>query len=549
MNPRIFAFASVLATLIAPLSTCNHPFAKLSPTSLTFGSQVVLTSSAAKVVTLTNYGPFNTSSLTISSIMASGDYSQTNDCPSTLAPRASCSINVTFAPNVLGTIKGAITVLTSAPGDEVVNLVGNVGVAPVALSPPSLNFGLLPVGTTSAVKTVSVTNNQTATVAINGISTTGDYSQVNNCPSSLSAGAACTISVSFHPTVTGSVPGALTLSSNAVPGTQPVKLSGSGSGSVTSQVAFSPKSLAFGVQEAGTVSPAKTVTLKNVSTSSSLTVSAVISSGANYPVTNTCTGQLLAPGGTCTISADFEPNADFATANYFGGITVLDSAGTSPHVVGLSGAGVPPLTASPSSLRLTAVKGSTSPAQTVTLANRHSTAETLTIVTTGYYTMTHNGCTNSLPTGGSCSIDLTFTAPGSQSGNISGAATIMPSSGGTLSPEVVSLTGCVTLASLSPSSLSFGSETVGTSSSPQVVTLTNVGGGTLDISSVATGGSDGGDFVISNNTCGSSLASGARCTVSVEFKPKATGNRSGTLNFFDSGGCSPQQVLLAGTGT
>jgi hypothetical protein len=560
MDPRIFAFASVLVALVAPLSTCFHfPRASLSPTNVTFGPQVVLTTSAAKLVTLKNSGLGG--SLTISGIVASGDYSQTNECPSTLPQGASCTIDVAFAPNALGTVNdGAITVATNAPGGEVVSLSGT-GIAPVALSPPSLNFGHLPVGTTSAAKTVTLTNNQSTSLTISGISTTGDYSQVNNCPSSLNAGAACTISVNFHPTVAANVPGALTLSSSAVPGSQPVQLSGSGSGSVTSQVAFSPKSVAFGMQEAGTASPAQTVTLRNISSSSSLTVSAVISSGPNYPVTNTCAGKLIAPGGTCSIAVAFKPNANFATASYPGGITVLDSDGTSPQVVGLSGAGVPPVTTSPSSLSFgTTASGATSAAQTVTLVNRHATAESLTIVTSGYYVMTSNSCSNPLPPGSSCSIALAFSPTGLSlfagfdRGNIKGAATVKPSSGGKLSPEVVSLAACGTIARPAPASLSFGSESVGATSSPKVVTLTNVATGLganpkLYINQVGKGGPDSSDFVISNNTCDSGLEPGGQCTVSVEFKPTATGKRSGTLNFFDNGACSPQQVLLAGTGT
>ena len=557
MITRIFALASVLAALVVPLPTCSFPpRAILSPTSLTFAPQVVLTTSATKSVTLHNGGFGSTNSLTISSIVASGDYSQTNNCPSSLPAGASCSIDVAFAPRVLGTIKGAITVAASAPGGKVVSLIGN-GIAPAAFSPPILNFGVLPVGATSTAQTVTLTNNQSATVTINSISTTGDYSQVNNCPSSLNAGAACTISVNFHPTVAAAVPGALTLSSTAVPGTQPVTLSGAGSGSVTSQVAFSPKSVAFGMHEAGTASPAKTVTLKNISSSSSLTVSAVVSSSPNYPVTDTCAGKLLAPGGTCSIAVAFKPNANFATASYPGGITVLDSDGTSPHVVGLSGTGAPPVTISPSSLSFaTTVSGDTSAAQTVTLVNRDATEESLTLVTSGYYALTSNGCSSPVPPANSCSIGVAFSPTGLSTiygfnlGNIRGAVTITPSSDGKLSPEVVSLAACGTIASPSPPSLTFGSEPVGGTSSPQVVTLTNVASsGAIAISQVGTGGPDSSDFVISNNTCGSSLGPGAQCTVSVEFKPTATGNRSGTLNFFDNGGCSPQQVLLAGTGT
>lgn len=566
MNPRIFAFASVLAAaLVAPLSTCPPPHvpprAILSTTSLSFAPQVVLTTSATKSVTLRNGGVGSTSGLTISGIIASGDYSQTNNCPPSLPAGASCSIDVAFAPRVLGTIKGAISVQALAPGGKVVSLIGN-GIAPVVLSPPSLNFGVLPVGATSSAQTATLTNNQSASLTISGISTTGDYSQINNCPSSLNAGAACTISVSFHPTVAAGVPGALTLSSSAVPGSQPVKLSGSGSGAVTSQVAFFPTSAAFGTQEAGTTSPAKTVTLKNISSSSSLTVSAVISSGPNYPVANTCVGKLIAPGGTCSIAVTFKPNANFATASYPGAITVLDSDSMSPQVIGLSGMGVPPVTTSPSSLSFgTTASGATSAAQTVTLVNRHATSESLTLVQSSYYALTSNGCSSPVPPASSCSIGVAFspaglsTASGFNLGNIRGAVTITPSSGGKLSPEVVSLAACGTIASPSPPSLSFGSEAVGATSLPQVVTLTNVAffesflSQAFAINQVATGGPDSSDFVISNNTCGSSLGPGAQCTVSVLFKPTATGNRSGTLNFFDSGGCSPQQVLLAGTGT
>jgi len=287
-----------------------------------------------------------------------------------------------------------------------------------------------------------------------------------------------------------------------------------------------------------------------------LTVSAVISPGPNYPVANTCVGKLIAPGGTCSIAVTFKPNANFATASYPGAITVLDSDSTSPQVVGLSGAGVPPVTTSPGSLSFgMTVSGNTSAAQTVTLVNRHATSESLTIGTSGYYALTSNGCSSPVPPASSCGIGVAFspfglsTISGSNLGNIRGAVTITPSSDGKLSPEVVSLAACGTIASPSPPSLSFGNEPVGMTSTAKVVTLTNVANtGTLGISKVATGGPDSSDFVISNNTC-SSLGPGAQCTVSVEFKPTDTGSRSGTLNFFDNGGCSPQQVLLAGTGT
>ncbi len=80
---------------------CNSPsYVGLYPASLSFGLQPVGTISSAQQITLTNHQPV---SLSISSIATSGDYSQSNDCGTSLAPNASCTINVSFQPYSPGT--------------------------------------------------------------------------------------------------------------------------------------------------------------------------------------------------------------------------------------------------------------------------------------------------------------------------------------------------------------------------------------------------------------------------------------------------------------
>jgi hypothetical protein len=74
-----------------------------------------------------------------------------------------------------------------------------------------------------------------------------------------------------------------------------------------------------------------------------------------------------------------------------------------------------------------------------------------------------------------------------------------------------------------------------------------VGKGSLTISQVHIGGTDPTDFA-QTNTCGTGIAGGASCTISVTFTPKATGTRTATLGVADSGGGSPQEVSLSGTG-
>lgn len=78
---------------------------------------------------------------------------------------------------------------------------------------------------------------------------------------------------------------------------------------------------------------------------------------------------------------------------------------------------------------------------------------------------------------------------------------------------------------LSPTNLAFAAQSVGTTSGPQSVTLTNTSGGTLGINSVgASGGFN------QSNTCGSSVALGGTCTINVTFTPYISGDLNGTIS-------------------
>ncbi|HWD00527.1 MAG TPA: glycoside hydrolase family 44 protein [Candidatus Sulfopaludibacter sp.] len=101
--------------------------------------------------------------------------------------------------------------------------------------------------------------------------------------------------------------------------------------------------------------------------------------------------------------------------------------------------------------------------------------------------------------------------------------------------------------SLSPASLSFATQTVGTSSPVQAVTLTNTGSGALSVTSITITGSNASDFT-QTNTCGTSVAAGAKCTISVVFKPTGKGNRSASVSLKDNAANSPQSIGLSGKG-
>src|SRR5262249_54935490 len=128
-----------------------------------------------------------------------------------------------------------------------------------SVSPTALNF-FTQVSTTSAPKTVTLTNTGDVALSISGIATTVDYAQTNNCGTSLAAGQSCTVSVTFTPTIVGLRVGSLTFSTNSTTSVGPVVLDGTGSVVAPS---FSPTVLNFPPQVIGATSTAKSVTLTN----------------------------------------------------------------------------------------------------------------------------------------------------------------------------------------------------------------------------------------------------------------------------------------------
>ena len=100
---------------------------------------------------------------------------------------------------------------------------------------------------------------------------------------------------------------------------------------------------------------------------------------------------------------------------------------------------------------------------------------------------------------------------------------------------------------LSPTSLTFATQNVGTTSAAQSVKLTNSGNGTLTLSSISISGPAAADFR-GTTTCSASVPAGANCTITLNFVPRAAGSRTATMSIFDNVTGSPQTVALSGTG-
>ncbi|MFF7886249.1 choice-of-anchor D domain-containing protein [Streptomyces sp. NPDC020794] len=113
------------------------------------------------------------------------------------------------------------------------------GSSPATLSanPTSLSYPTQALNTSSSAQTVTVTNTGTAAATVSGITVTGDFSQTNNCGTSIAANASCTVNVTFRPTASGTRTGDLSIASNASNGTTTVALTGTGAGAVSRNLA------------------------------------------------------------------------------------------------------------------------------------------------------------------------------------------------------------------------------------------------------------------------------------------------------------------------
>jgi hypothetical protein len=199
------------------------PAVSLSPLGLGFRAQAIGVPSIPATVTLTNSG---NATLTVSSIVTAGNFSQTNTCGAAVAGGASCTISVIFTPLIQGRQQGTVVISDNALIEPQTIYLSGTGTY-VVLSPASLSFGNVPVHTKSAPQTVTLTNTGSSSLTIDGVSTSYGYSQTNTCGSTVPPGGNCTLSVTLRPPKTGPFGGKLEVTDSSG-GSQTVFLFGFG---------------------------------------------------------------------------------------------------------------------------------------------------------------------------------------------------------------------------------------------------------------------------------------------------------------------------------
>lgn len=336
-----------------------------SSSSLSFGLTSVGSNSTPQTITFSALGP-----VTISNISVTANFTETDDCPASMANGTICTMYVYFAPTASGTLNGSITVNSNGFFNPIntINLTG-LG-SSISLAGAPFSFGNQLVKTTSAAQTVTVTNSGTAAITMGAITldeTTDFAISTNTCPASgakLNAKASCTISVTFTPASTGAKKGAVIINDSDPSSPQLVGLTGTG----ISKVTLSPSSVTFPTTAVGTVSAITKITLTN-STGASITLgNPAITVTGHFATANstTCSNDLvIANTGTCIINVEFKPTAVGYTS---GSLSVADTDVTSPQTVSLQGTGTG-IKFTPASVNFGTVNDGTQVSSTVTITN------------------------------------------------------------------------------------------------------------------------------------------------------------------------------------
>lgn len=504
--------------------------ATFSSSSLTYVKQLIGTTSAAQTVIITNTG---STALQITPFVVSGDFVETDDCHNSagIAAGKNCSVSISFAPTAPGTRTGSLTVTSNdGASPTTISLSGFGGAPVVSLSVPSLSFASQLAGTTSGAQSFTLTNTGDEPLTITSLAASGDFSQTNNCAATLAISATCTVNVTFTPTLRGTRNGAVTLADNAPGNPHSVTLQGTGIGPA---VTLTATSLTFTDQLARTTSAAQSVTLTNPG-EIALNISGITVSG-DFAQTNDC-GTSVPAGQGCTIQITFTPTVRGLRS---GSVTIADNSTSSPEHVNLAGNGIAGVASvSATSLAFGNQLLNVPVSSVITLTNvGNASLAIISIAASGDFSETNN-CATSLPQQSQCNINITFSA--TALGARIGSLTLTDS--GLDSPQTVALSGTGVQLGLSAPSLTFGSQLAGTSSAAQAVTVTNLGAATLNITSIVSSAG-----FSQTNSCGTSLAGNASCTLNISFAPTTSGPANGLITLNYNG--TQSTIAVGGTGT
>jgi len=321
---------SPLSPQVVSLSGRGIPPATLTPSVIEFGTVAVGTTSTPRQVTLTV--PPNLT-VFVTGISTSGDYAQTNNCPSQLKNGQSCSISVVFKPTNNVSVLGALAVSTRVETFDfgfsaaLSGIGSGTVVSQVSLSPSILNFGNKGLDGEGRTRTVTLTNTSTdKSLTIQTVSLAGSPNppgafpmyaiKSSTCSGMLSPGAQCHIQITFSTTFSElfpeQYPAAVTIVDSDPTSPQVVGISGR----QTEELTFNPVSLTFPPTTVGQTSDINVVTT-DVDDESGILHS--VTASGDFSQTGFTKSCVATRGTTCNVKVSFTPTQ---TGEIAGSLTI-----------------------------------------------------------------------------------------------------------------------------------------------------------------------------------------------------------------------------------
>jgi hypothetical protein len=561
----------------------------VSPNPVVFPAQAAGTASTGLSLEVDSNGD---SALLFSNIALSGPNASdfqltTGNCLSApVVPGTLCDVELVFSPPAAasGTRTATLT-FTDNAGDspQAVPVSGTVAGANALIVSPLTVSQTFPVAIgTSSYGQLMLQNPSPNSIQITSLNIAGtnmgDFSaapagcSASSPPITIASGTSCTVDVTFNPAAgaSGLRTATMTVGTNpAISGLPTVALQGDAVTNSQPGMSFFefPNPMNFGGLQVGETSSGSSVlfTISNEAPipcanggsfcGAPLVISSITPGISDYKLValngqSYCTAfpVTITTGGTCTLGVVFTPS-QAGVRNTSLAIQSNDPQGTIQLPVYGTGLTLPLGAFLQTALNFgNSAIGVASPPLTTTLENVGQSALAISSVSaSANFTVSGNNCPASLAPGATCSISITLTPP--SAGFFTGTLTVTDSDA-LSAQQVVNLTGTGATGPqlrIAPATLNFQNQPANSASAPQPVTLTSTGDTTVTFSQNAVRSSA--DFILQSTTCGSSLAFGASCTVSIQFKPSTVGNpEAGTLLFTDNAAGSPQPIYMQGTG-
>jgi hypothetical protein len=418
------------------------------------------------------------------------------------------------------------------------------------VSPTSLTFGSVTVGTAStATSTVVVSNSGRQTVSILYVSSSLPTVFLVSGPAlplKLGPHSSVGFQVAFQPATVGTSSGTIAFTTNARhTNILTVSVSGTATAATPQQTYLlypSTANLSFANTMVGT-SSSGTLSFANAGTGS-VSISQLTYTGSGFAVSGFHGAVTLTAGQSLPLSVTFAPAS---VGNSAGSLSVVSDATNSPATISLSGKGVQPaMSLIPSSVSFNNVTVGVTNTQTVTITNPGTANLTVSQASLIGAPFSRSGLTLPLTIlpGGSSFFTVSFTPSAASSFS----ASLSLTSNAPTSPLNVSLSGAGVsphlALSASPTSLSFATANTG-SIATQTATLTNTGNSAVSISQVSVSGSS---FSATGITVPLSLAAGQSTSLGVVFAPTTTGTLSGTITISSNASNSPATITVSGSG-